>query len=401
MNREFTVFQEALHAASIDAWMMYDFRGSNDLAWQMLDVPADAHCTRRWAVVIPAKGNPVKLVHRMEQLPLEHLDIASVLYDTRESWELGLAQVLGTHATIAMEYSPMNALPVTSKVDAGTIESIRALGKTVVSSADLAQHFTAVLSDEQLAGAAITGGQLRDIITDAFGFIRESIISGATITEYDVQRRILRDMDERGMETDSAPIVAIGPNAASPHYAPSALVSSVIGPEMVVVIDAWCKRRSPVAAYADLTWVGYTGVAIPADVAATFAIIVEGRNAALALVNERFRAGQPVYGFEVDRACRAVVEREGMSSHFIHRTGHNITTEIHGPGVNMDDYETHDTRQLLPGTMFSIEPGIYIPGLLGMRTEIDVVIQHDGTVHVPSSPLQMSILPLLADEWKQ
>jgi Xaa-Pro aminopeptidase len=175
----------------------------------------------------------------------------------------------------------------------------------------------------------------------------------------------------------------------------------MIEPEMVVLIDAWCKRTSPGAAYADLSWVGYTGVAIPADVASTFGIIVNARNAALAIVNERYRAGKPVYGYEVDRACRAVVEAAGMGSHFIHRTGHNITTEIHGPGVNMDDYETHDTRNILPGTMFSIEPGLDIPGVLGMRTEIDVVVQHDGLVTVPSSPLQTSVLPLLADEWQQ
>jgi Xaa-Pro aminopeptidase len=401
MKRILPRYQEALRAATIDAWMMYDFRGSNDLAWQMLDIAPHAHCTRRWAVVIPAQGTPVKIVHRMEQLPLEHIDIPVVLYDTRESWDDALRTALGSYKTVAMEYSPMNALPVTSKVDAGTIESIRALGHTVVSSADIAQQFTAVLSEEQLAGAAVTGGQLRDVITSAFELIRERLIGGAPVQEYEVQQFILQEFARLGLVTDSAPIVAIGPNAASPHYAPSVVESSAIETEMVVVIDAWCKRNVPGAAYADLTWVGYTGVAIPADVASTFTIIANARNAALALVAERYRGNLPVYGYEVDRACRAVVEQAGMASHFIHRTGHNITTEIHGPGANMDDYETHDTRRILPGTMFSIEPGIYIPDILGMRTEIDVVVQHDGTVAVPSSPLQTSILPLLADEWKQ
>lgn len=401
MNRTISLFQEALRDASIDAWMMYDFRGTNDLAWRMLDIASDAHCTRRWAVIIPAHGTPVKIVHRMEQIPLEHIDVPTTLYDTRDSWAVALETALRPFATVAMEYSPMNAIPVTSKVDAGTVESIRALGKHVVSSADLAQRFIAVLSEEQLAGAAITGGQLRDVITDAFAHIRQCLITATPVSEYDVQQRIMHAFGKLGMETDSAPIVAIGPNAASPHYAPSAIASSMIEPEMVVVIDAWCKRSSPGAAYADLTWVGYTGVAIPADVEATFQIIADARNAALAIVAERYRAGEPVHGYEVDRACRSVVESAGMGSHFIHRTGHNITTEIHGPGANMDDFETHDTRRILPGTMFSIEPGIYIPGVLGMRTEIDVVVNHDGSVAVPSSPLQASVLPLLADEWQQ
>ncbi len=401
MKRILPRYQDALQSASIEAWMMYDYRGSNDLAWQMLDIPPQAHCTRRWAVVIPAHGTPVKIVHRMEQLPLEHIDIPVLLYDTRESWDEALRTAIGAFRTVAMEYSPMNALPATSKVDAGTIEAIRALDISVVSSADIAQQFTAVVSEEQLAGAAVTGGQLRDVITRAFERIRERLIGGASVQEYEIQQFILQDFARLGLVTNSAPIVAIGPNAASPHYAPSALVSSAIEPEMIVVIDAWCKRNAPGAAYADLTWVGYTGVAIPADVASTFSIIANARNAALALVAERYRANLPVYGYEVDRACRAVIEQAGMASHFIHRTGHNITTEIHGPGANMDDYETHDTRRILPGTMFSIEPGIYIPNIVGMRTEIDVVIQHDGTVAVPSSPLQTSILSLLADQWKQ
>ena len=170
---------------------------------------------------------------------------------------------------------------------------------------------------------------------------------------------------------------------------------------MVVLIDAWCKNASPESVYADLTWVGYTGAAIPEDLESSFDIIVKARNAALACVFERFHVGEPVYGYEVDNACRSVIETSGMGSAFIHRTGHNITTEIHGPGVNMDDFETHDSRQVLAGTSFSIEPGVYIPEVLGLRTEIDVVISRDGNPSVPSSPMQTTLLPLLADVWEQ
>ncbi|MCX6140046.1 MAG: M24 family metallopeptidase [Candidatus Kapabacteria bacterium] len=401
MKVQFAPFQEALRAAHIDAWVMYDFRGTNDLAWTMLDVPSDAHCTRRFVVVIPAHGNPVKIVHSMERGPLSHLDIKELSYDTRQSWTDVITSALSGLGTVAMEYSPMNAIPVASKVDAGTIEFIRSLGVEVVSSADIAQQFTSVLSEQQLAGAAITAGHLRNIMMDAFRFIRTSILDSKTVTEYDVQQRILEKFHEQGLVTDSAPIVAIGPNAASPHYAPSYTVNSVIERDMVVLIDAWCKNESPESVFADLTYVGYTGVDVPTDVARTFNIIVEGRNAALTCVQERFVDNEPVFGYEVDNACRKVVNDAGMGSAFIHRTGHSITTEIHGPGVNMDDYETHDTRKLLPGTSFSIEPGIYIPDVLGLRTEIDVVITREGTVTVPSLPLQTAVLPLLADEWEQ
>ncbi len=401
MRVHFAPFQEALRKAGIDAWVMYDFRGTNDLAWTMLDIPPDAHCTRRWMVVIPAQGHPIKIAHRMECLPLSHIPIEERLYDTRQSWESVVAKALSGFSSVAMEYSPMNQIPVTSKVDAGTVEFIRSLGVNVVSSADIAQQFTAVLSEQQLAGASVTAGQLRDIMMDAFRFIRQSVLDNTTITEYDVQQRIVHAFASRGLVSDSAPIVAIGPNAASPHYAPSFTHNSVIGYEMVVLIDAWCKNSAPGSVYADLTWVGYTGVSIPEDIAASFNIIVNGRNAAIDLVKDRFATGTPVYGFEVDNACRSIIETSGMGSAFIHRTGHNITTEIHGPGVNMDDFETHDTREILPGTSFSIEPGIYVPDVLGLRTEIDVVILRDGTVTIPSSPLQSTVLALLADEWEQ
>lgn len=401
MIAKLSTFQAALSNAGIDAWALYDFRGQNNLAWTMLNIPPDAHCSRRWMVVIPATGKPVKLVHRMEQVPLEHLKFNEVLYDTKESWAAGLQQVLSGFTSVAMEYSPMNAIPTASKVDAGTIEHIRSLGHTVVSSADISQQFTSVFTDEQLASVAITAGQLRDIMFDAFTFIRESVHSGTKINEYMVQQQLVRAFQQSGLVTDSPPIVAIGLNAASPHYTPSRLYSSEIGAETVVLIDAWCKNQAPGSLYADLTWVGYTGVSVPADVSSSFGTIVQARNAALALVNERFLSGTPVYGYEVDDQCRAVVQEAGLGSAFIHRTGHNIGEEVHGPGANLDNYETNDNRQILQGTTFSIEPGVYMPDILGLRTEIGVVVLNDGTVTVPSSPMQTHILPLLADEWKQ
>lgn len=399
MNTLFSEMQRSVAVNNIDAWVLYDMRHSNDLAWNILQLDPDAHCTRRWMVIVPAKGRPVKITHRMEQNPLAHLGIDSAVYDTRDSWERLLQEHLAPFRQVAMEYSPMGRLPVISKVDAGTVELIRSFGTEVVSSADMLQEFTSVLSEEQIAGACVAAGQLRETVMDAFGCIQKALERKGRISEYDVQSFIIAEFHRKGLTTDSAPIVAIGPNAASPHYAPTRLVSSDIEPEMVVLIDAWCRHDVPGSVFADITWVGYTAEVVPDDVEASFAIIRRGRDAALQLVRDRFADDVPLSGFEVDRACRDVINASGMGHAFIHRTGHNITTQVHGPGANMDDFETHDTRRILPGTSFSIEPGIYVPDVLGLRTEIDVIITPDRQVLVPSEPIQQRILPLMSQDW--
>jgi Xaa-Pro aminopeptidase len=393
-------FQETLKEHGIDAWMMYDMRGSNDLAWHMLEVAPDAHCTRRWAVIIPAHGRPVKVVHRMEQDPLGHIEIDTILYDTRQSWSDALTQATKGLTTIAMEYSPMGEIPVVSKVDAGIVERMRSLGKTIVSSADMLQSFTSVLSEEQIAGAILTAGHLKDTVMDAFGFVVECLQDQGSVTEYAVQQFILHEFARKNLITDSAPIVAIGPNAASPHYAPTLLQTDTITRDTVVLIDAWCKHNSPGAVFADITWVGYTGEMVPHDVESSFRIICNGRDAAVELIKDRCEKNSPMFGWEIDRACRDVIAEAGMGDAFIHRTGHNIGTEVHGPGANMDDFETHDTRRILPGTSFSIEPGVYIPNTLGLRTEIDVIIDHNGAPVIPTEPIQHNVLALFAENWR-
>ncbi|MBU3699846.1 MAG: aminopeptidase P family protein [Candidatus Kapabacteria bacterium] len=395
----FTTMQQAVAKSGFDAWVLYDFRRSNELAWDVLQVDPDAHCTRRWIVIIPASGRPIKITHRMEQDPLAHLNIEAKLYDTRASWIETLGSCLAPYKHVAMEYSPMGDLPGVSRVDAGTVELVRSLEVEVGSSADILQQFTSVLSEDQIAGACMAAGQLRETVMSAFDLIATTIRKKGRISEYEVQTFILAEFERQGLVTDSAPIVAIGPNAASPHYAPSIVRSSDIETDMTVLIDAWCRHGAPGSVYADITWVGYTAERVPDDLESAFAIIRRGRDAALSLVQERFASGQPLAGFEVDRACRNVINDSGMGHAFIHRTGHNITTQVHGPGANMDDFETHDTRQILPGTSFSIEPGIYLPELLGLRTEIDVIIQHDSQVLVPSQPIQQHVLPIMAEDW--
>lgn len=398
MNISFARMQDAVRAAGLDAWLLFDFRRTNPLAWKMLGLADDAHCTRRWMIVIPANGPVVKIVHRMEQVPLAHVPAETLVYDTRTSWAEQVREATKGFTIVAMEYSPMGELPVVSKVDAGTIDFLRSLDLEVVSSADLLQEFTALLSPEQIAGNALTAAYLRAAVHDAFGFIRTQLMNDTPVTEYDVQQFIMDRFGSQDMITDTPPIVAIGPNAASPHYAPTPQEYSAIGRDMVVLIDAWARSSGPGSVYADITWVGYTGETVPSAVAERFAVLTTARDATLEMIRGRFAANETVYGYEVDRTCRTSIERAGYGAMYIHRTGHNITDEVHGPGANMDDFETHDTRRVLPGTSFSIEPGLYEDGVLGLRTELDVVIDLDGTVLVPSEPIQQAILPLLHPE---
>jgi len=390
--------QNAVRNAGIDAWVLFDFRNSNSLAWSILRLDPDAHCTRRWMIIVPAKGRTIKIVHTMEQRPLEHIRTdATQIYDTHASWDAAVRTALRPFKTVAIEYSPMGALPVISKVDGGTVEWLKSFVPSLVSSADLLQEFTAVLNEDQIAGNAITAALLRRSVMNAFRFIRERLRSDAPVTEYEVQQHIMREFEIHNLITDHPPIVAIGSNASSPHYAPTFVQTSTIEKDMVVLIDAWVRSSAPGSVYADITWVGYTGDVIPKETERLFGVIVAGRDAAIQIVRERFEKNIPLYGFEVDQACRSVVASHGNAPLFIHRTGHNITDEVHGPGTNMDDFETHDNRRILPGTSFSIEPGVYIPEVLGLRTEIDIVISNDGQVSIPSEPIQTAILPLLAE----
>ncbi|GMV52453.1 MAG: aminopeptidase P family protein [Chlorobi bacterium] len=393
--------QQILRAHGIDAWALYDFRGSNSIAWTTLNVAPEAHCTRRWMVVIPADGTVVKVVHSMEQHPLHHLDVAAQYYTTHQEWVSAVQQTLAPYKTLAMEYSPNGSLPVVSKVDAGTLEMVRGLGHTIVSSADISQYTTSVLSNVQLAGAAVTAGLLRDAMFEGFSLVRERLLANSTVTEYEVQQHILAELQSRGLETDGELIVAIGTNASSPHYAPTALTHSRIRPDMLLLLDCWARSSAPGSVWADLTWMAYTSDRIPEHNARIFDSVTQARDAAITLVQQRIEAQQIIKGCEVDNAARTSIIQSGFGAEFIHRTGHSITTELHGPGVNMDSYETDDTRQLLPGTTFSIEPGVYIAGKEGYRSEINIIIDHNNRVQIPSAPIQHGLLPLLAEDWQQ
>ncbi|MBL7998469.1 MAG: M24 family metallopeptidase [Candidatus Kapabacteria bacterium] len=385
-----------MHVYSMDAWLLYDFRGSNSIAWKILNMPQHSHCTRRWAIVIPRSGSPKKIVHAIEQHTLSHLAWDEIVYSERSTWSDALRAALDGCSTVAMEYSPDCSIPVVSKVDAGTIELIRGLDKTVVSSADIAQHFQAVWSELQFTDNLTTATLLREAMMDAFDFLRQKCMKKAYVTEFDVQQNIVRFYQEHGLQSDSEPIVAIAKNASSPHYCPTPEINSPITIGDTVLIDMWAKSEMLGSTYADITWMAHCGTTVPERDALLFGIIRDARDAALSIVRERFSSGIKLYGYEVDDAARAVITNAGFGEYFIHRTGHNIGEETHGAGANMDNYETHDTREILRGTSFSIEPGIYIPNDIGLRTELDVVIDSAGNVLVPSEPTQDAIVALLA-----
>ncbi|HEY7285070.1 MAG TPA: M24 family metallopeptidase [Vicinamibacterales bacterium] len=377
--------QRALKEDALDGWLLYDFHGSNPIARRLTGLDGSSKLTtRRWFYVIPASGEPRKLVHAIEPYNLDHLPGAKTTYSQRETLAAGLRDVLGGLKRVAMEYSPGNAIPYISRVDAGTVEAVQKLNVDVASSGDLVQRFEAVWTDEAYATHKQASERLYRIKDRAFQLIRESRAAGRTLTEIDVQQAMLGWFRDEGLVTDSAPVVAAQENAGNPHYGPDPARPRQIRENEVVLLDLWGKLPAPGAVFADITWVGFTGSAVPDRYARAFAAARDGRDAAIALVTDRVAQGREVRGFEVDRACREVIEKAGYGAAFIHRTGHSLGTEVHGNGVHMDDYETHDDRRLIPGTGFTIEPGIYTAEF-GVRTEINMFVgERAATVTGPA-----------------
>jgi Xaa-Pro dipeptidase len=384
--------QEALKEEGLDGWLLYDFHGSNPIARRLTGLDAGGKMTsRRWFYVIPADGEPKKLMHAIEPYNLDHLPGSKTIYSQRDTLSTGLREVLGGLKRVAMEYSPNNSIPYISRVDAGTVEAVRGLGLNVVSSGDLVQRFEAVWTADALRTHRDASDRLYRIKERAFAFIRDARRSGRHLGEFDVQHAMMGWFDEEGLITDAPPVVAAQPNAGNPHYMPTAEKSRAIGDGEVVLLDLWGKRPEAGAVFADITWVGFTAAAVPDVYVRAFNAARDGRDAAVALVQRRVRAGEEIRGFEVDRACRAVLEAAGFGAQFIHRTGHSLGTDVHGNGVHMDDYETHDDRRLIPGTGFTIEPGLYFESF-GVRTEINMFYgQREAVI---SGPVQTEIVTL-------
>ncbi len=387
--------QQALRTqGAVDGWLFYDFRGSDPLSYRVLLLDSSMHVTRRWYYWIPSEGTPRKLLHRIEPHVLDQLPGETDYYVSWEQQRELLARVLHGCRRIAMQYSPLNAVPYVSRVDAGTIELVRTFGLEVVSSADLIQTFEAVWTDRQLESHQYAAAALRRIVDEAFAHVAEAVIQNRGLTEYGLQQFILGRIRKAGMVTSSAPIAAVNAHSADPHYGPGPTGSLKIQRDDLVLIDLWAKRAEAGSVYADITWTAYAGVHVPVKHREIFELVRRGRDAALEFVRTQLQAGHRPYGFEVDAACRGVIDAAGYGDRFVHRTGHSIGEEVHGNGANIDGLETHDTRRLMPRTCFSIEPGIYLPGEFGIRSELDAYVSERDAL-VFGLPLQSQLSPLL------
>jgi Xaa-Pro dipeptidase len=385
--------QRALAADRLDGWLLYDFHGSNPIAATLAGLagPSGKLTTRRWYYLIPASGAPRGLVHKLERHNLDGLPGTKHEYAARRELEAGLRQLLDGCKRVAMEYSPNGAIPYVSRVDAGTFEAVRSLGVDVVSSGDLVQRFEAAWSPDALASHRAASERLYRIKDRAFETLRAAIRERGASDEYDLQQQMARWFREDGLVTDSPPVVAAMENAGNPHYLPTPEAHRPIRANELVLLDLWGKLPDAGAVFADITWVGFTGSNVPTEFSAAFGAIRDARDAAAQLVQTAAQERRDLRGWQVDRAAREVIDRAGYGPAFIHRTGHSLGESVHGNGVQMDDYETHDDRRLLPGTGFTIEPGVYFDRF-GVRTEINM-FYGDGEATV-TGPAQTDIVTL-------
>ena len=392
MNLDIAAVQRALRDDDLDGWLLYDFHGSNPIARRVTGLNDAAKLTtRRWYYLIPVDDPPRALVHAIERDRLDHLPGDKTRYARHGELDAGLRALLTGCTTVAMEFSPGCAIPYVSRVDAGTVDAIRAHGVEVRSSGDLVQRFEAVWDAEALRSHESASRALYAIKDRAFDLVTQRMRGGNPVTELEVQDAMAGWFEEAGLVSDSRPVVAAQENAGDPHYLPTRDRHRVIGQDEVLLLDLWGKLPTPGAVYADITWVGYTGTTVPVRYADAFTVIREGRDAAVTLVQRARREGGELRGWEVDRVTRGLIAAAGFGDRFVHRTGHSLGKEVHGNGVHLDDFETHDERRLLPGSGVTIEPGVYFEDF-GLRTEINLYVGH-GSATV-TGPLQTEIRTL-------
>ena len=380
--------QSALRAERLDGWLLYDFKGLNPIALRVAGVPAGTFLSRRWACFIPATGEPRWLAHAIEASGLAAIAPRIAAFVSWAEWREGLRALLGGAGRVAMEVSPGCAIPYVSRVDAGTVELIRSLGVEIVTSADLVQVAEAVWSAGQLASHRRAVAALLAVKDATFAHVRERLAADLPLTECGIQDFMLAQLGRHGLECDHPPIVGVNGHAADPHFAPRRDADTPMRRGDLLLLDLWGREPTPDAIVGDITWVGYAGPAVPPAIQQVFDLVRRARDAAVAFAAGRLAAGQPVYGYQVDDACRAVIVAAGFGPRFIHRTGHSIGATGHGNGVNLDNLETQDRRRLIAGVGFSIEPGIYLPDEgFGVRLEIDCYV--NGTeLEVTTLPLQ-------------
>ncbi len=377
----------------LDGWLIYDFRGNNALGLDLLGIDEHQLLSRRFFYWIPKKGSPVKIVHNIETHPLKHLPGIEIAYDSWQSLDTALANTLKGKKRIAMEHFPKGAIPVLSTLDSGLFEWLSDKKIEVTNSWNIAKNFICRWSPMQLKSHREAASFLMECFESSFQRVREALSAKKKITEYMLQQEILASFQNHHFVTEHDPIVACGKNSALPHYCPSCTQDTQITNDSLLLIDIWCKKKAPSATFADLTQVAYFGKKPPEEMLKVYDVLKKAQDAGITYVQKHLKKGQEVRGCDVDDACRKVIEKAGFGKYFVHRTGHNIHTMMHGLGPNLDNYETHDTRPLMPRTCYSIEPGIYIPKAFGMRLECNIFIHDDLSVEVSGeSPDTLPIL---------
>ncbi len=384
-ERMLTDAREFMQAEGLPGWLIFDYLGCNPVLNQV--ATPSGHVTRPVFLYVPADGQPRLLTHHVDAGKFSDAGVATVVYSSRTSLEAALQETIGAAGRVAMEYSPRNSLPRVSRVDAGTVELVRSMGPEVVSSADLMQYATQRWSPEQLAGHRRAADLLGRIVNEAFDLIGQSLDQQPT--EFEIAEFIRRRFREEGLTTTDGPIVSTNAHCSDPHYEPAASGSSVIGPGDWVLIDLWAREDAPGSVYADITWTAYVGDDPPPHCREVFDIVLGARDAALDFLQDQYARGETVQGWQADDIARRYISDQGYGEYFTHRLGHSIYHTVHGEGVNLDNFETHDTRRVIPGVGFSIEPGIYLPEF-GVRSEIDAYMSEDGPY--ASSPVQRDIV---------
>jgi Xaa-Pro dipeptidase len=367
--------QSALLERGVDAWLFYDHHHRDPIAYKVLDLPESLMVTRRWFYVVPREGEPSKLVHRIESGHLDSLPGSKREYSAwRELWD-GLQAMLVRYRTVAMQYSPNNQIPLIGLVDAGTVELVRSFGKEIVSSGDLVARFEAAWTEEQIASHFAARDAIDAIVPQAFREIGRRARNGSGVTEYEIQQWIAEAFRRENLVTEDYPIVGVNANSGNPHYEPKPQKSSPINPGDFVLLDIFAKRNSPRAVYYDITWTGVIGTPTEKQ-QEIFNIVTGARDAGIKKVQEAIAGTRRIAGWEVDQATRDYIAAGGYAQYFTHRTGHSIGEHVHGNGANIDNLETKDDREIIPNTCFSIEPGIYLPGEFGVRSEVNVLIRN-------------------------
>lgn len=362
----------------LDGWLIYDFRGHNTLGLEMLGIDEEQLLSRRFFYWIPKQGSPLKIVHQIESHTLKSLPGDQIVYESWQSLDLALKSTLRKRTRIAMEHSPKCDIPVLAKLDAGFYEWLLDKNISVVSSWPIAKHFICRWDQKQL----ISHRKSAKFLENIFEMCWETATTTRSLSEFHLQEKIMDAFAEKGFVSAHPPIVAVGPNSALPHYSPVKSQAAKIKKDSLLLVDIWCKQDSPSAPYADFTQVAYLGKKAPSEMVKVYNAVKEAQTAGIDYVQKNLQKGNEVLGCDVDDVCRASIRKAGYGKYFVHRTGHNINTMLHGQGPNLDNLETHDDRPLMSRTCYSVEPGIYLPKAFGIRLESNIFIHDDLKVEV-------------------